>query len=275
MKKNKFNISLKPVVLFLLIASILCTTVLVVAALSYMPEKRGDGKEAETITPTVSGVGTGAAVILPEAVDEKPQEKPTYEPFVPEFTDKEPFVDMDKSYDFSKQYDYSYAGTYAANGGATFENGTYTATTANALYIHMSSYAPFPYGTISADVLNNGGDSGIVFGLSTVKNSFWEGAGVSYYFAFINADGTFFLGRTVNGTWSTLAYTDIVGYSAANTYNMKVLYRIDKIILLLNDVPMISYRTTSPLSGTGWGVRMGTVGSTVGNIVVSNKVTLD
>jgi hypothetical protein len=260
-------------ILFLLFS--VWPTVLVVAALSYMPEKRGDGKEAEPITPTVSGVGTGAAVILPEVVDEKPQEKPTYEPFIPEFTDKEPFVDMDKSYDFSQQYDYSYAGMSPANGGATFENGTYTATAANALYIHRSSYAPFPYGTISADVLNNGGDSGIVFGLSTIKNNFWEGAGVSYYFAFINVDGTFFLGRTVNGVWSTLAYTDIVGYSAANTYNIKVLYRIDKVVLFLNDVPMISYRTTAPLSGTGWGVRMGTVGSTVGNVVVSNKVTLD
>ena len=275
MKKNKINVSLKPVVLFVLIASILCTTVLVVAALSYMPEKRGDGKEAETITPTVSGVGSGAEVILPEAVDEKPAEKPSYEPFIPEFTDDEPFVDMDTFYDYSKQYDYSYAGMYPANGGATYQDGVYTATAANTLYVHMSSYAPFPYGTISADVVNNGGDSGIVFGLSTVKSTYWEGVGVSYYFAFINADGTFFLGRTVNGTWSTLAYKDIVGYSAAKTYNIKVLYRIDKVILFLDDVPMISYRATTPLTGTGWGVRMGTVGSTVGNVSISNKVTLD
>ena len=141
--------------------------------------------------------------------------------------------------------------------------------------VHMSSYAPFPYGTISADVMNNGSDSGIVFGLSTIRNSFWEGAGVSYYFAFVSYQGILFLGRTVNGVWTTLTYTDIIGYTADTTYNLKVLYRVDKIVLLLDDVPMLSYRADAPLSGTGWGIRAGAAGATISNIKISNKVTLE
>lgn len=274
MEKKKVFESTKRLTLLSVALCVLCASILVVAAASLIPEKMGDGKSAETIAPSVSDAGEGAEVIIPQPVDEATDDIP-HETFVPEYRDDEPFVDMEATYDFSKQYDYSYAGMYAANGECTSLDGSFTCETSSAIYAHMSSYAPFPYGTISADVMNNGSDSGLIFGLSTNKSSFWEGGGVSYYFAFVSYEGVLFLGRTVNGEWSTLTYTDIVGYDKTTTYNLKVLYRIDKVILFLNDVPMLSYRTDTPLTGTGWGIRMGTAGAQISNIKVSNKVTLD
>ena len=275
MEKKKLFESARHLTLLSITLCVLCASILVVAAVSFMPEKRGDGKSAETISPSVSQVGDSAQILVPETVGEDVVEKVPHETFVPEYTDDEPFVDMEIDRDFSTQYDYSFAGMYAASGEFESLDGKYTAKTANAMNVHMSSYAPFPYGTISADVMNNGSDSGIVFGLSTIRNSFWEGAGVSYYFAFVSYQGILFLGRTVNGVWTTLTYTDIIGYTADTTYNLKVLYRVDKIVLLLDDVPMLSYRADAPLSGTGWGIRAGAAGATISNIKISNKVTLE
>ena len=186
MEKKKIFESARQLTLLSVTLCILCASILVVAAVSFMPEKRGDGNSAESIYPSVSQTGDSAELLVPEIQEEGTTGDTPREPFVPEFEDDEPFVDMDVSRDFSTQYDYSFAGMYAANGAFESSDGTFTATTANAMNVHMSSYAPFPYGTISADVMNNGSDSGIVFGLSTVKNNFWEGAGVSYYFAFVH-----------------------------------------------------------------------------------------
>ena len=275
MKKENVILSTKRLVLFSLILSVLAISVVVVAALSISPQKRGDGKEAESITPKVSMVGDSAEVLIPEVVDEKPEEEKPRDPFIPSIEDDEPFVDMEESRDFSKQYDYQYADLTLKYGKFDVSNGVYTATKESTLYAHTSGAAPFPYGTISADVMNNGSDSGIVFGLSSNKSTYWEGSGVSYYFAFISYEGILFLGRTDNGTWSSLAYTDIVGFDQSKTYNLKVLYRVDKIILFLDDVPMVYFRTEKPLIGTGWGIRAGAVGAQISNIVVSNKVTVE
>ena len=84
-----------------------------------------------------------------------------------------------------------------------------------------------------------------------------------------------FLGRTHNGKWDSLAYTDIAGWASTKTYNLKVVYRIDKIVLILDGVPMLSYRTDTPLSGTGWGIRTGCVDAVISNLKISNSVTLD
>ena len=275
MNKMKIFASAKQLLLFLLISGILCASILAVAALSFSPEKRGEGKEAESIEPKVSGVGDSAEVIVPKPVGDETGDDEPYEPFIPSFNDDEDFVDMDTSIDFSKQYDYSYAGFTAVSGNCSVSDGTFTATAANSMCVHRSSYAPFPYGTISADVMNNGSDSGIVFGLSSVSDTFWEGAGVSYYFAFVNYEGILFLGRTTNGIWSSLTYVDIPGFNATNTYNLKVLYRVDKIILFLDGEPMLYYRADTPLSGTGWGIRLGAVDAQISNINISNKVTVE
>lgn len=275
MKKKNAILPTKRLVLFSVIMILLAVSVIVVAALSYSPEKRADGKEAESITPKVSVVGDSAEVLIPEPVDEKIEDEQPREPFVPSIDDDEPFVDMETPRDFSKQYNYQYADLTLKYGKFDISDGVYTATQPSTLYAHTSLAAPFPYGTISADVMNNGSDSGIVFGLSSNKDVYWEGSGVSYYFAFISYEGILFLGKTDNGVWSSLAYTSITGFNPSKTYNLKVLYRVDKIILFLDDVPMVYFRTEKPLTGTGWGIRTGAVGAQISNIVVSNKVTVE
>ena len=272
MKKKTF-LSFKYLILFVLIPSLLGASVYVAASLSYVPEERVDGNQAVTISPSVVQGGVEAPVVIPEeAVKE---EDSTFDPFIPGIFDDEPFIDMDSSRDFSTQYNYDGAVLTAKNGNCTISNGVYTATTSSSIYANMDSNTPFPYGTISVDVMNNGSDSGIVFGLSSTSNSFWEGSGVSYYFAFVSYEGVLFLGRTVNGSWASITYTDITGFDASNTYNLKVLYRVDKIVIFLDGVPMLQFRTDEPLTGTGWGIRTGTVGAKISNLQISSKVTID
>ena len=274
MRKKSVIHSAKHLILFLTVSLVLSISIIAIAALSLSPEVRGEGNESETIVPSIIGAGDGAEVLIPEIVGDNNNDQPI-EPFIPKLEVDEPFVDIDSLYDFSEQYDYSYAGMYAASGGGNAVDKTFTAISDNTMFLHMSSYAPFPYGTISADVMNNGGDSGLVFGLSTNRDIFWEGSGISYYFAFINFEGNVFLGKTENGIWTTLAYKKITGFDSTATYNIKVLYRKDKALIFVDDVLMISHKIQAPLSGTGWGIRMGVAGSHVGNIVINNKVTAE
>lgn len=275
MKKEKTVLTTKHLILLTMTVCVLSISVLVAAAVALLPEKQSDGSKAQTVAPVVNGAGDTAQVIYPETIDGETEEKEPFKPFIPSFTDDEPFVDMEDDRDYSKQYDYEGAVLSPKNGSCDISDGVYTCTGASTIHANLSAATPFPYGTISADVMNNGSDSGIIFGLSSTQNYFWEGGGVSYYFAFVNSEGILFLGRTVNGTWSTLAYTDVAGFSATKTYNLKVLYRVDKVVLFLDDVPMLYYRTDAPLTGTGWGIRMGIQGATVSNIAISNKVTAD
>lgn len=273
--KSKNLLTRKQLISSALIICVLFTNFLICSALNYTPEKQSEGSKAQTVAPQINGAGDSAQVIYPETVDGKTEEKEPFEPFIPSFTDSEPFVDMEDSRDYSRQYSYEGATLSPMNGACNIVDGVYTCTDISTIHANLSADTPFPYGTISADVMNNGSDSGIIFGLSSTQEQFWEGNGVSYYFAFINYDGILFLGRTVNGVWSTLTYTDITGFSTAKTYNLKVLYRVDKMILFLDDVPMLYYRTDTPLEGTGWGIRMGVAGATISNIAISNKVTAD
>ena len=50
---------------------------------------------------------------------------------------------------------------------------------------------------------------------------------------------------------------------------------IDKIIVYLDDVYQFNYRVSSPLEGTGWGIRTGVAGATISNIQISSDVTLN
>lgn len=259
----------------LLFTNLLCTNILICLALNYTAEKQSNGNKAEIVAPQVYGVGDSAQIVFPETVVDDTDEREPFKPFIPSFTDDEPFVDMDDTRDYSRQYNYEGAILSSKNGACDVTDGVYTCTDVSSINANLSADTPFPYGTISADVLNNGSDSGIIFGLSAVQDRFWEGLGVSYYFAFINSDGILFLGRTVHGAWSTLCYTDINGFSASETYNLKVLYRVDKVVIFLDDAPMLSYRTDTPLNGTGWGIRMGVSGAQISNVVVSNKVTAE
>jgi len=262
---------------FAMIAICCCLTVsaIVAAATFYVPVERADGNPASTVSPIVSGHGQKAEVLTPEVILPEVDGDEPFEPFIPSLKDDEPFVDMESSRDFSKQYDYTDAVLYSYNGSCTVEDGVYTAETASSIYANMDASTPLPYGIISADIVNNGGDTGLVFGLSANKTTFWEGAGINYYFAFVSQSGTLYLGRTREGAWSALAYATISGYSASTTYNVQVVNRIDKIVIFLDGVPMISYRVSEPLTGTGWGIRTGAVGAKVSNLTVTSKVTVD
>ena len=267
----------KILLLSLTLMCLLGVTVLVAAATNYIPTEQADGRETSSINPQVSGQGIGAEVLAPEVIPEEEEVvvKPPFNPFIPGITDDEPFIDIEDDRDYSKQYDYTNAVLTAKNGNCNVVDGVYTTTGNSSIYANISPETQFPYGTISADVMNNGSDSGLIFGLSSNKNTFWEGSGISYYFAFISYEGNLFLGRTNNGTWDTLSYVKIAGFDQTATYNLKVLYRVEKIILFVNDVPLLSYRTDEPLTGTGWGIRTGVAGAVISNVKISNKVTMD
>ena len=258
-------------------AVICCMMVVIVAiaATNYIPSRQADGNSAITITPSTKSEGNDAEVVTPNVTKEEDTNKEPIEDYVPDFVDSDEFIDLESSFDFSKQYDYSKYVLSPANGSCTVSDGTYTATSASSIYANFGNDTAFPYGTISADVMNNGGDTGIIFGLSADHSSFWEGNGITYYFAFINADGILFLGSTQNGQWNTLLYSKIPGFTTTTVYNLKVVYRIDKLVVCLNDVPMLTYRTTKPFTGVNWGIRTGAFGATISNIEISSKATLN
>ena len=264
----------KKSLLLLMIVFLFGLTVIVFAATNYAPVERASGSKTTAINPQIKNDGVGASVVVPTVrVEEEQPVEPT-PPFVPEFDDNDPFVDMEISRDFSTRYDYTAFVLEVANGTFDATDGVYTSTTDSALYVNTDSNTPFPYGTISASIKNNGGDTGLVFGLSTRYDSFWEGDGVSYYFIFISSGGDLYLGRTANRVWSELATKDISGYNAQVSYDVKVIYLIDKIIVYMNDVYQFTYRVSNPLEGTGWGIRTGVSGAIISNIQISSDVKL-
>lgn len=262
---------------FFAYAVICCTIVGIVAfaVTNYIPSRQADGNSALTITPVAKGEGDGAEIVTPNVTKEEDTNKEPIGDFIPDFVDSDKFIDLESSFDFSKQYDYSNYVLSRVNGTCSVSGGTYTATGPSSIYANFSNDTAFPYGTISADVMNNGGDTGLIFGLSANQPSFWEGYGITYYFAFIGTDGILFLGSTQNGQWNTLAYSKISGFTVTTVYNLKVVYRVNKLVVCLNDVPMLTYRTVEPFTGVNWGIRTGAFGATVGNIKISSKATLN
>ena len=258
-----------------MIVFLLGLTVMVFAATNYLPVERASGSKTTSINPQIKSDGIEAEVVVPNIKEEEPPVIVTPPPFVPEFEDDEPFVDMEIKRDFSTRYDYTNYVLNSVNGNMDNVDEVYTSTSDAALYINTNENTPFPYGTISASVNSNGGDCGLVFGLSSRYEEFWEGDGVSYYFIFISSGGDLYLGRTVNRVWSELITADISGYSSLLTYEIKVVYLIDKIIVYLNDVYQFNYRVSNPLEGTGWGIRTGISGATISNITISSDVKLD
>ena len=195
------------------------------------------------------------------------------EPFIPEIEDFDNPVEIGGSYDFSTQYDYTGATLTLVDGYFIVdqdENGYYyQASGSRALSVNTS--VAFPYGTISADVINNASDTGIVFGLSSTKTHFWEGSGISYYFFFINFGGTAYLGKADNGGWAALAEYIIPDWTASTSYNIKAVFMGNKILCFLNDQHIFSYSDANVLTGTGWGVRAGDSGAIIKNVQISSQ----
>ena len=244
----------------------------VFAATNLVPTEMASGSKVTAINPQIKNDGVEADVVFPEEYVEEPTVVVPTPPFIPEFEDTDPFVDMEISRDFSTRYDYSNSILSGVRGSFDVSEGTYTSTSDSALYVNTDENAPFPYGTISASIKSNGGDTGLVFGLSSEYDSFWEGSGVSYYFLFVSLGGKLYLGSTVDGVWNELTRVNIEGYNAQITYNVKVIYLVDKIIVYLNDVYQFSYRVSDALYGTGWGIRAGVSGATISNVSISSDV---
>ena len=264
----------KKSLLILLVIFFLGFATFVFAATNLTPTEMASGSKVTSINPQIKNDGVEADVVVPDEYVKEPTPVIPTPPFIPEFEDTDPFVDMEISRDFSQTYDYTTATISSVRGSFDILDGVYTSSTDSALYVNMDAETPFPYGTISASVKNNGGDSGLVFGLSSNYDTFWEGSGVSYYFLFVSLGGDLYLGRTVDGVWSELARADIAGFNAQITYNIKVIYLVDKIIVYLDDVYQFSYRVSEALEGTGWGIRTGVSGATFSNVSVSSDVKL-
>ncbi len=263
------------VIFSLFLVALLCTTTIVLAVLSVNPKKQADGDEIyDVLHPEVIKQGDNAEILTPD-IHVNDNTGVELKPFVPEVLDDDPFISMGDEYDFSKQYDYTNAKLSSASGVFSFEEGTYTASTSSVLYVNNDNSTPFPYGTISADIMNNGGDTGVVFGLSSSKSYFWEGEGIEYYFVFISQGGTVYIGRAFDGGWTNFGEATIADYSPSKTYNLTVLYRVNKIICYLDGVNVLGVSVSEPLTGTGWGIRAGKTGATISNVVITSKATVE
>lgn len=240
----------------------------------------GETVDPQTLLPEQDGTGSPAAVITPsEDVDAAlpPSEggngevdEPTpSEPFVPDILDKDGDV-IEGNYDFSTVYDYTGATLTYMNGEMSFSNGVYTVEHTRSFWANTDSQTPFPYGTLSADVVGKGGDVGIVFGLSQSGINTWEGNGISYYFYFVSTSGLAYLGKTDNGSWSALKTVEIANFDANTSYELKVIYKGNKMLCFVDGELSFTYADLDPLSGTGWGIRSDMVDSTIANVSVSS-----
>ena len=233
------------------------------------PTIRGQNEEITKVAPEVISEGDVVAVVSPTVFVEEPEEdKPI---FIPDIIDKDEFVDLVDKGDYSKVYDYTNASLTTCWGNMTVSEGIYTSTTAGAIMANKDSSTPFPYGTISADVMNNGSDTGIIFGLTANASSFWEGAGITYYFYFVSQGGTAYLGKADNGTWSVLGQHTIENFSAQATYNIQVIYKESRVLCYLDGECVLGFLSSS-LPGTGWGLRAGASGAVISNIQISSSV---
>lgn len=105
-------------------------------------------------------------------------------------------------------------------------------------------------------------DNGIIFKVNSNNlSTFWEN-GVSYYFFFVNKDGNAQLGRVDNGNWSDLSSIGIQNYDVNNSYKLKVTFTGNNIKCYVNNQLTISVNDQNPLTGSQYGFRSGSIGTT-------------
>ena len=223
------------------------------------PEKTSDGASAEQVTPETSG-------------SQDSNDGSSASDWQPSIYDYDEDVPIGGNYDFSTVYDYSNYSLTVRNGALDSSTaGTYAVASGSSSLIcaTLDTATPFPYGSFTADVVNNTSDTGIIFGLSSTSETFWE-AGSSYYFFFVSQVGLLYLGKVDNG-WQMLAAPKISGWTAGTKYTIRVIYKGNKILGFVNGTHMFSYTDSSPLTGTGWGVRIGAAGATVSNLKITSS----
>lgn len=188
--------------------------------------------------------------------------------------DSNPIPNYDSNFDDSKKYSYSGVTYTAKQGGFSTSGSTYTTNAANTIAVNTSSATPFPYGTISVNLTYKGGDSGIIFGYNNTGSNKWEGSGISFYFLFIN--GTYFhLGKSVNGTWSTIGAKYMGVNDTNHTYNLKVVMVSNKIIGIIDNLVAFTHVDSAHLTSTGFGFRAGVSGTQFSNLTVTNDYVFE
>ena len=176
--------------------------------------------------------------------------------------------------DDSIKYDYSYNKLSFVTGYGNFteskvNNSISTYTSAGTSILYTKSM-PFPYGTFTCDIkTKTSSDNGIIFGLTTPYESFWEGKGISYYFFFLNKEGNAYLGKSVDGSWYLMKQVPYA-FNETDTYTLKVVYQGSKICCYINGEFMMGMRDISPLTGTAFGLRCGDSGVIYSNMSVTN-----
>lgn len=207
---------------------------------------------------------------IPEIPGKNPDE--SHEEFIPGIIDKDEPIIPNDDFDYSTQYDYSSFELTNSKGNFEKVETTYTALETNSIASVIDEKIPFPYGTISADIVNKGTDTGIIFGLSSNQESYREGAGISYYFYFVSLGGSAYLGKTDNGKWYTLGESTMANYNPEQSYNLKVVLMSDTIICYLNDEYSLAFRDTNRLKGTGFGIRSGGNSATISNLSITSEI---
>lgn len=174
-------------------------------------------------------------------------------------------------FDDSIKYTYENLTFSNVNGGMTENSGVYTSNASNSMAIANDSV--FPYGTISVNVKSfNTCDTGIVFGVdNSAPSKFWE-SGVSYYFFFLGQGGNIFLGKVNQGRWESLVVLSSGStVDSSLTYNLKVVYKSNKISCYFNNELKYSFRDPKYLSGSKFGLRAGASGCTFSNLSVTSE----
>lgn len=262
--KNRF-ICILVLVIMVIVGTVACDTTSISSSGSHSP-----------ISPQVQGSASANSNVISVETGENSSQSSsqTSQSWIPEIIVGETGAEV-PNIDDSVKYDYS-----ASKLAFSIANGTFSETkvtnkisnwtttgTNNLLY---TTSVAFPYGTITCNVKTlTTADSGIVFGLSSSSTTFWEGSGISYYFFFLSREGTAYLGKTNNSTWSILKQVPY-SFNNTDTYQLKVIYQGTKICCYVNNEFMIGVRDIAPLSGTAFGLRSGASGVSFSDLAITN-----
>lgn len=172
---------------------------------------------------------------------------------------------------------------YKVVSGSFSETSTTVSSTAvNSLAIYEGK--EFSQGNISIDITltSTAGDNGIIFGLTNTicAESFWEGNGITYYFFFISSEGRPYLGKTTNGSWTVCGIDNTAYFELNKTYTLTVSRdksnsQFDVINCYVDNVLYVSYKDSTANSGTGFGIRSGSVGVKYTNFTISDEVLVE
>lgn len=158
------------------------------------------------------------------------------------------------------------------NGGLSVVTGGVETAKDNTLAVFTDKQQP---GKISVTMKGHTtGDDGIVFALTDNTDvTYWEAAGTSYYFLFVDGGGNIRLARVV-GSWSEPfnnqgALTNMKADDG--TYKFDVLINGGTFTVFVNGNKAFEITDPNPLAGTAYGIRAKKAGITYESADVANK----